>query len=150
MGDTDIEITPSTMDDATATATTTATTSSTAAKNNGINYTPNLEIPLHLVSDVKIAEITKIAENAHRFLQIAFAEDLYLYCQANDIVYQELREALNTKWNVNVLEASNGIGGHCLPKDTMMFMESTKSIQRSKLLAAVIEVDRDYRKYRKN
>jgi UDP-N-acetyl-D-mannosaminuronic acid dehydrogenase len=52
------------------------------------NYTPNLGIPLHPVSDIEIAEITKIAENAHRYLQIAFAEDMYLCCQVNGLVFQ--------------------------------------------------------------
>ena len=33
---------------------------------------------MHPVSEVEIAEITKVVENAHRYLQIAFAEDLYL------------------------------------------------------------------------
>src|SRR5919106_365067 len=146
MGDTDIEITPSTMDDAIATTT---ATSSTAGKNNGINYTPNLEIPLHPVSDVEIVEITKIPENAHRFLQIAFAEDIYLYCQANSINFPELREALNTKWNVEILEPRDGIGGHCLPKDTKMFLQSSKSVTaRSKILKASMEVDEEYKRYR--
>src|SRR5215831_1252948 len=44
---------------------------------------------MHPVSEVEIAEITKIAENAHRYLQIAFAEELYLYCQANNIKFSE-------------------------------------------------------------
>ena len=38
---------------------------------------------MHPVYKVDTAEITKITENAHRYLQIAFAEDLYLYCQTN-------------------------------------------------------------------
>ena len=147
MGDTDIEITPPTMDD--AIATTTLLLHPLAAKNNGINYTPNLEIPLHPVSDVEIAEITKIAENAHRFLQIAFAEDIYLYCQANSINFPELREALNTKWNVEILEPRDGIGGHCLPKDTKMFLQSSKSVTaRSRILKASMEVDEEYKRYR--
>jgi len=74
-----------------------------------------LGIPLYPVSNIEIAEITKIAENAHRYLQIALAEDLYLYCQGNGINFQELRDALNTKWNVDILEPRDGIGGHCLP-----------------------------------
>jgi UDP-N-acetyl-D-mannosaminuronate dehydrogenase len=102
---------------------------------------------MHPVPQVEVAEITKIAENAHRYLQIAFAEDLYLYCQANNINFAELRDALNTKWNVNILEPRDGIGGHCLPKDTKMFLQSSKSI-RSKMLAAAMEVDEDYRRYR--
>jgi UDP-N-acetyl-D-mannosaminuronic acid dehydrogenase len=107
----------------------------------------SLGIPMHPVSKIEIAEMTKTIENAHRYLQIAFAEDLYLYCQANNINFSELRDALNTKWNVNILEPREGIGGHCLPKDTLMFLQSSKSI-KSKILTAAVEVDQDYRRYR--
>ena len=107
----------------------------------------SLGIPMHPVSKIEIAELSKIAENAHRYLQIAFAEDLYLYCQENNLNFSELRDALNTKWNVNILEPKEGIGGHCLPKDTRMFLQSSKSI-KSKILTAAMEVDQDYRQYR--
>jgi len=100
---------------------------------------------MHPVYNMEVAEITKIAENAHRYLQIAFAEDLYLYCQANNINFPELRDALNTKWNVNILEPREGIGGHCLPKDTKMFLLSSKTI-RSKILPAAMEADLNYRR----
>src|SRR5918912_4228636 len=109
----------------------------------------SLGIPMHPVSTIEIAELSKIVENANRYLQIAFAEDLYLYCQANNINFSELRDALNTKWNVNILEPREGIGGHCLPKDTKMFLQSSKSI-RSKILSSAIEVDQDYRQYRQS
>lgn len=115
--------------------------------NHNKNKHNSLAIPMHPVSKVEIAETTKIVENAHRYLQIAFAEDLYLYCQANNISFQELRDALNTKWNVEVLEPREGIGGHCLPKDTRMFLQSSVR-RKSKILAAAMEVDEDYKKYR--
>lgn len=119
--------------------------------NSGGNYTNiygrGLGIPLYPVSNIELAEITKIAENAYRYLQIAFAEDLYLYCQANDINFQEFREALNTKWNVNILEPRDGICGHCLPKDTKMFLESSISSRKSKILSAAVEVDQDYKRH---
>jgi UDP-N-acetyl-D-mannosaminuronic acid dehydrogenase len=105
----------------------------------------SLGIPMHPVPEIEIAELTKIIENAHRYLQIAFAEDLYLYCQANNINFAELRDSLNTKWNVNVLEPREGIGGHCLPKDTKMFLNSSRS-GRSKILEAAVEVDSEYRR----
>jgi UDP-N-acetyl-D-mannosaminuronate dehydrogenase len=110
----------------------------------------SLEIPMYSLSNIETAELTKIAENAHRYLQIAFAEDLYLYCQANNLNFSELRDALNTKWNVNILEPRDGIGGHCLPKDTRMFLQSSKSSIKSKILTAAMEVDEDYRKYRES
>src|ERR671930_2357325 len=112
------------------------------------SYLPkSLGISMHPISNIETAEITKITENAHRYLQIAFAEDLYLYCQANNINFSELRDALNTKWNVNILEPREGIGGHCLPKDTTMFLNSSKSI-KSKIIQAAIQVDAEYRMYR--
>src|SRR3989442_2260325 len=107
----------------------------------------SLGIPMHPVTNIEIAEITKIAENAHRYLQIAFAEELYLYCQANNINFPELRYALNTKWNVNILEPRDGIGGHCLPKDSKMFLQSSNE-RKSEILTAAMEVDQDYRRYR--
>jgi UDP-N-acetyl-D-mannosaminuronic acid dehydrogenase len=114
--------------------------------NDGITIKDtNLGIPMHPVPDVEIAELTKIVENAHRYLQIAFAEDLYLYCQANNTNFAELRDSLNTKWNVNILEPRDGIGGHCLPKDTKMFLHSSKSI-KSKIIEAAMQVDSEYRK----
>ncbi len=107
----------------------------------------SLGIPMHPVTNIETAEITKVVENAHRYLQIAFAEELYLYCQENNMSFAELQDALNTKWNVEILEPREGIGGHCLPKDTKMFLQSSNK-RKSKILAAAMEVDQDYRTYR--
>ena len=113
----------------------------------GRDKIPSLGISLHLVPDIDLAELTKVTENAHRFLQIAFAEDLYLYCRANNINFFELREALNSKWNVEILEPREGIGGHCLPKDTRIFLQSSRS-EKSKILNAAIKVDQEYQRVR--
>jgi UDP-N-acetyl-D-mannosaminuronate dehydrogenase len=120
----------------------------TITKDSHKGYRINsLGIPMHPVSEIEIAELTKIIENADRYMQIAFSEDLYLYCQANNVNFAELRDSLNTKWNVNILEPRDGVGGHCLPKDTKMFLQSSKSI-KSKILMAAMEVDQDYRRFR--
>jgi nucleotide sugar dehydrogenase len=111
------------------------------------NNFKSLGIPMHSVKEIEVAELTKVVENAHRYLQIAFAEELYLYCQANSVNFPELKDAVNTKWNVHILEPREGIGGHCLPKDTKMFLQSSKSIS-NKIVSAAIEVDQDYRTYR--
>jgi len=112
-------------------------------------HTMALSIPMHPVSSIDVAELTKIIENAHRYLQIAFAEELCLYCKSTNISFAELRDSLNTKWNVEVLEPRDGIGGHCLPKDTKMFINSSNTI-RSKILQAAIAIDEDYREYIQN
>lgn len=108
---------------------------------------PNLSIPLHPVSEIEIAELTKIVENSYRYVQIAFAEDLYMFCHNNNVNFDELRKALNTKWNVSLPEARNGILGHCLPKDAKMFVQASGAT-RSKILTAAMQVDADYKRHR--
>ncbi len=41
------------------------------------------------------------------------------------------------------------IGGHCLPKDTKMFVNSSNTI-KSKILQAAMEMDESYREYMQN
>jgi UDP-glucose 6-dehydrogenase len=61
--------------------------------------------------------------------------------------HQELRDALNSKWNVEILEPREGIGGHCLPKDTKMFLQSSNG-RKSKILRATTDVDEEYKRFR--
>src|SRR5215213_7346922 len=114
--------------------------SSSSSSSNEKSKAKSLGIPVHPVSDIEIAELAKIIENADRYLQIAFAEDLYIYCQANNISFPELRDAVNTKWNVHILEPREGIGGHCLPKDTKMFLQSSKSIKSNRYIEIILYI----------
>jgi UDP-N-acetyl-D-mannosaminuronic acid dehydrogenase len=107
-------------------------------------YREALGIPMHKVSSIEIAEMCKITENAHRYLQIAFAEDIKMICAKIGIDFDELREACNTKWNVDMPEARDGIGGHCLPKD----IRYVTSLAPSQLLESAINVDKKYREWR--
>jgi nucleotide sugar dehydrogenase len=114
----------------------------------GLTFYKNvLDIPLHVVSSVEIAELCKIAENAYRYMCIAFAEELRMICEELGLDFGEVREACNTKWNVNILEARDGIGGHCLPKDTYYLIALTKY---NTLLKAATSVDRQYREWLKH
>jgi nucleotide sugar dehydrogenase len=112
--------------------------------NEGLKfYKDTLGIPLHVVSSVEVAEMCKITENAHRYLQISFAEELKMTCAKIGIDFDELRKALNTKWNVDVPEARSGIGGHCLPKD----IRYVTSLVPSLILESALEVDKKYREW---
>ncbi len=104
-------------------------------------YRGALGIPMHKVSSVEIAEMCKITENAHRYLQIAFAEETKMVCYEIGVDFDELREACNTKWNVDMPEARDGIGGHCLPKD----IRYVTSLAPNQLLESAISVDKKYR-----
>lgn len=108
-------------------------------------YKDMLDIPLHMVSSVDVAELTKIVENSYRFLEIAFAEELKMVCDYSGIEFDELRKAINTKWNIKVLEAKEGIGGHCLPKDSQMFLDFSNNLLVTSLIRAAKMIDQQYR-----
>ena len=108
-------------------------------------YDGILHIPLHVVSSVNVAELTKIVENSYRFLEIAFAEELKMICDYSDIDFEELRKAVNTKWNIKILEAKEGIGGHCLPKDSQMFLDFSNDSLVTSLIKAAKMIDQQYR-----
>ena len=77
----------------------------------------SIKVPIYVVPYVEIAEMSKLVENAYRFVEIAFVEELKGICEENNIDLEEIRMACNTKWNVDLLEARDGIVGSCLPKD---------------------------------
>jgi len=110
----------------------------------GLRFYRKLEIPLHVAPSIEVAELCKIAENAYRFVQIAFAEELRVICESNNISFEDVRKACNTKWNVEILEARDGIKGTCLPKDTRYLQQLTKC---SHILDGAIAADRFYRKF---
>jgi len=104
-------------------------------------YKDKLQVPLHVVSSIEVAELCKIAENAYRYVQIAFAEELKMICDELRLDFDEVRNACNTKWNIEILEARDGIKGHCLPKDIRYLASLTKF---NDLLKGAISADQTY------
>jgi UDP-N-acetyl-D-mannosaminuronic acid dehydrogenase len=110
-------------------------------------YGELLKIPLHIVDAIKYAELSKLIENSYRYLKIAFAEELYITSDYLNLDFQTLREAVNTKWNVEILEARNGIDGHCLPKDSDMYLELIKDSSQYSLIETAKQIDKSYRNH---
>jgi UDP-N-acetyl-D-mannosaminuronic acid dehydrogenase len=108
-------------------------------------YQDLLGIPLHVCSSIEVAEMCKITENSHRYLQIAFAEELKMMCTKIGISFDDLRKACNTKWNVDIPEARDGIGRHCLPKD----IRYVTSLAPNAILESAMKVDKKYREWLK-
>lgn len=108
-------------------------------------YRDTLRIPIHRVGSAEVAALSKIVENSYRFLQIAFAEELKLFCDAYGLAFEELREAVNTKWNVKLLEAREGIGGHCLPKDTRMYLDLSRKVLPFSIIDSAMQMNEKYR-----
>jgi len=65
----------------------------------------------------------------------------------HELCYSTLREAINTKWNIKILDAKEGIGGHCLPKDSQMFLNLSRGMLGSSILEAAKKADLGYRRH---
>lgn len=103
-------------------------------------YTPLVPLLVE-VSDIRVAELSKVVENVKRYVDVAFAQEIYGYCIDQGIDYDDLRLAVNSKNNVELLGTDWGIGGECLPKD----MSFLRTVCHSTLLAGAEQSDRDYR-----
>lgn len=111
-------------------------------------YNWRLGIETHPVSTIKVAALTKLVENTDRYIDIAFAEELKMLCDSEGVDFDELRKAVNTKWNVNLLEARDGIGLHCLPKDSEMLKELfVENGLNNSIIAAAMRIDKRYRQF---
>lgn len=63
------------------------------------------------------AEITKLVENSYRDVNIAFANELSMFCDAFDVDVREIIELANRHPRVNILSPGPGVGGHCISVD---------------------------------
>jgi UDP-N-acetyl-D-mannosaminuronic acid dehydrogenase len=107
-------------------------------------YKNALDIPLHEVSSIEESEMCKLSENAYRYVQIAFAEELKMICEDLALDFEQVQKACNTKWNTEILDARQGISGKCLPKDRQSL--ASLSVHNT-LLEASRKVDRQYREW---
>ncbi len=75
-------------------------------------------------TQARTAELAKLAENAFRDMNIAFANELSLICEHLNIDVWELRELSNRHPRVNILQPGPGVGGHCIAVDPWFIVHS--------------------------
>lgn len=63
------------------------------------------------------AELAKTMENAYRDVNIAFANEMALVCEAMGVDVYEIRRLMNARHDRHMHLPGAGVGGHCLPKD---------------------------------
>ncbi|MCL1976645.1 MAG: hypothetical protein FWG55_00820 [Candidatus Bathyarchaeota archaeon] len=112
------------------------------SQRKALSFYNSLNIPIHVVNSMEIAELSKLVENTYYYLRIAYAEELKLLCDKNNLDFTELRDAVNTKWNVDMAEARDGIGGECLPKDIQFLIDAYPKMH---LLHGAVNADVNYR-----
>ena len=77
------------------------------------------------VKNPEVAEMAKLANNAFRNVSFAFSNELSFLAEQYNVDVSEVINAANNGYPRNHLpSASPGVGGYCLPKDSMFFSES--------------------------
>ncbi len=70
-----------------------------------------------LVTNARTAEMTKLAENSFRDVNIAFANELSMLAHRFGINVWEMIRLANHHPRVNILRPGAGVGGHCIAVD---------------------------------
>lgn len=78
-----------------------------------------------IITNARTAEMTKLTENACRDVQIAFANELSVICDAIDIDVWELIQLANRHPRINILQPGPGVGGHCIAVDPWFIVSKT-------------------------
>lgn len=94
-------------------------------------------------TDCITAEIVKSGENAYRDVQIAFANELALLCEAMGASVWDVRLLINkckkrqdtrVEAQRNVHFPGAGVGGHCIPKDSWLLVHGAKGLIEPKII----------------
>lgn len=72
------------------------------------------------VTNIVTAELVKTTENAYRDVQIAFANEVAMICEALGADVWQVRELVNKSPGRMMLLPGAGVGGHCIPKDSWL------------------------------
>jgi UDP-N-acetyl-D-glucosamine/UDP-N-acetyl-D-galactosamine dehydrogenase len=79
-------------------------------------YSSVVKAGVYKATSIKVAEASKVIENAQRDLNIAFVNELALIFNRLDIDTHEVLEAAGTKWNFLPFRPGL-VGGHCIGVD---------------------------------
>jgi UDP-N-acetyl-D-mannosaminuronic acid dehydrogenase len=85
-------------------------------------------------ADYLTAELVKTAENTYRDVQIAFANEMALICQALGGDVWRVRELVNKTPERQMHRPGAGVGGHCIPKDPWLLIANLPSEVRPQLI----------------
>jgi UDP-N-acetyl-D-mannosaminuronic acid dehydrogenase len=77
-----------------------------------------------VVTDARTAELVKLAENAYRDVNIAFANELAAVGETLEVDARRVIELANLHPRVNILNPGPGVGGHCIAVDPWFIVES--------------------------
>ncbi|MGY5871680.1 MAG: nucleotide sugar dehydrogenase [Candidatus Thorarchaeota archaeon] len=79
-------------------------------------------------TSASVSEAAKLAENAFRDTNIAYANELAKLCATMAIDVSEVIKLANLHPRVQILNPGLGVGGYCLPKDGWILVESARKM----------------------
>ncbi len=94
-----------------------------------------------ILTDSRTAEVVKLAENASRDVEIAFANELAMICERIGVSAQDVIEFANSHPRVKILKPGPGVGGPCLPKDPYLLISSARGGFDSRIMRAARAVN---------
>ncbi len=68
-------------------------------------------------TSVRYAELSKLIENTYRLINVAFANEVSLIAEENNVDVWTLLDIANSHPRVNILNPGIGVGGHCVAVD---------------------------------
>jgi UDP-N-acetyl-D-mannosaminuronic acid dehydrogenase len=77
-------------------------------------------------TNARTAEMCKLTENAFRDVNIAFANELAMICDEQEINVWELISLANHHPRVDILQPGPGVGGHCIAVDPWFIIASAQ------------------------
>ena len=93
-------------------------------------YKKIIKAKVYKATSIKVAEASKVIENAQRDINISFMNEISLICSRLGINTSEVLEAANTKWNF--LNFKPGlVGGHCISVDPYYLTYKAKKLKYS-------------------
>ena len=83
---------------------------------------------VYLAKNIKVAEASKVIENAQRDINIAFINEVAKICTKINISSYDVLEASLTKWNFLNFEPGL-VGGHCIGVDPYYLAEKAQNLK---------------------
>ena len=80
-----------------------------------------------LITNSRLAEFSKLAENDFRDVNIAFSNELSIISEEVGVNVWELISLANKHPRVNILKPGPGVGGHCIAVDPLFIANSVKN-----------------------
>ncbi|MEQ6121689.1 nucleotide sugar dehydrogenase [Reichenbachiella sp. MALMAid0571] len=90
-------------------------------------YKSIIKAGTHKASSIKVAEASKVIENAQRDINIAFVNELALVFEKMNLNTLEVLEAAGTKWNFLPFRPGL-VGGHCIGVDPYYLTHKADSL----------------------